>query len=148
MLQVAAEVIDGRRVPIVRVPVLTPRLSSYWLALVTDVDVTTGRNLIDSMGTEVVVTDHSIREIVPGRAAAVRRGGAPRARRGRARARRRAQPKSSGSRNSIDTDQVTWVRIGAEDAAGGPALAGPTTTPSSTAAKASITLPVASVASA
>ena len=45
---------------------LTPRLSSYWLALVTDVDVTTGRNLIDSMGTEVVVTDQSIRDIVPG----------------------------------------------------------------------------------
>jgi uncharacterized protein YbjT (DUF2867 family) len=53
-------------VPIVKVPVLTPRLSSYWLSLVTDVDVTTGRNLIDSMGTEVVVTDESIREIVPG----------------------------------------------------------------------------------
>jgi hypothetical protein len=48
------------------VPVLTPRLSSYWLALVTDVDVTTGRNLIDSMGTEVLVTDHSIEELVPG----------------------------------------------------------------------------------
>ena len=45
---------------------LTPRLSSYWLALVTDVDVTTGRNLIDSMGTEVTVTDTSIRELVPG----------------------------------------------------------------------------------
>ena len=66
MLQVAAQVSTGRRVPIVPVPVLTPRLSSYWLALVTDVDVTTGRNLIDSMGTEVVVTDHSIREVVPG----------------------------------------------------------------------------------
>ena len=66
MLQVASEVISGHRVPIVRVPVLTPRLSSYWLALVTDVDATTGRNLIDSMGTKVVVTDHSIRELVPG----------------------------------------------------------------------------------
>jgi uncharacterized protein YbjT (DUF2867 family) len=66
MLQVAAEVINGRRVPIVTVPVLTPRLSSYWLALVTDVDVTTGRNLIDSMGTEVVVTDRSVEEVVPG----------------------------------------------------------------------------------
>ena len=52
--------------PIIEVPVLTPRLSSYWLALVTDVDVTTGRNLIDSMGTEVVVKDQSIREVVPG----------------------------------------------------------------------------------
>ena len=66
MLQVAAEISAGHRVPIVRVPVLTPRLSSYWLALVTDVDLTTGRNLIDSMGTEVVVTDHSITEVVPG----------------------------------------------------------------------------------
>jgi hypothetical protein len=56
----------GHRVPIVQVPVLTPRLSSYWLALVTDVDTTTGRNLIDSMSTEVVVTDDSIREVVPG----------------------------------------------------------------------------------
>jgi uncharacterized protein YbjT (DUF2867 family) len=66
MLRIAAEVERGRPGPIVPVPVLTPRLSSYWLALVTDVDVTTGRNLIDSMGTEVLVTDHSIREIVPG----------------------------------------------------------------------------------
>ena len=49
-----------------KVPVLTPKLSSYWLALVSDVDATTGRNLIDSMGTEVVVTDESIKELVPG----------------------------------------------------------------------------------
>lgn len=66
MLQIAAEISSGKRVPIIKVPVLTPRLSSYWLALVTDVDVTTGRNLIDSMGTEVIVTDRSIQEIVPG----------------------------------------------------------------------------------
>jgi len=65
MLRVASEVADGRRAPVVQVPVLTPRLSSYWLALVTDVDTTTGRNLIDSMGTEVVVTDHAIRDVVP-----------------------------------------------------------------------------------
>jgi uncharacterized protein YbjT (DUF2867 family) len=66
MLEIASEVASGKRVPIVSVPVLTPRLSSYWLALVTDVDATTGRNLIDSMSIEVVVTDHSIQEIVPG----------------------------------------------------------------------------------
>ena len=66
MLTIASEVINDRPVPLVRVPVLTPRLSSYWLALVTDVDVTTGRNLIDSMSTEVVVTDDRIREVVPG----------------------------------------------------------------------------------
>ena len=66
MLQIACRVENGRAVPILKVPVLTPRLSSYWLALVTDVDVTTGRNLIDSMGTEVVVTDFSIAKVVPG----------------------------------------------------------------------------------
>jgi uncharacterized protein YbjT (DUF2867 family) len=66
MLRLAAEIGTGRTVPIVEVPVLTPALSSRWLALVTDVDVTTGRNLIDSMGTEVVVRDTSIREVVPG----------------------------------------------------------------------------------
>lgn len=66
MLRIASRVEKGREVPIMTVPVLTPQLSSYWLALVTDVDVTTGRNLIDSMGTEVVVREHSIREIVPG----------------------------------------------------------------------------------
>jgi uncharacterized protein YbjT (DUF2867 family) len=66
MLQQAAEVIDGHRVPIITVPVLTPRLSSYWISFITNVDVTTGRNLIDSMGTEVIVTDYSIRDLVPG----------------------------------------------------------------------------------
>ncbi len=66
MLRVASEQAGNRPVPIVQVPVLTPGLSSRWLALVTDVDVTTGRNLIDSMGTEVVVREQRIREIVPG----------------------------------------------------------------------------------
>jgi len=66
MLAIANEVAGSRPLPIIVVPVLTPRLSSYWLSLVTDVDVTTGRNLIDSMSTEVVVRDTSIREVVPG----------------------------------------------------------------------------------
>lgn len=65
MLQHAAEVMHGHRLPIVTVPVLTPGLSSRWIGLVTDVDATTGRNLIDSMSTEVVVTDNSIRDVVP-----------------------------------------------------------------------------------
>jgi uncharacterized protein YbjT (DUF2867 family) len=66
MLQQAAEVINGRRVPIVTVPVLTPRLSSLWIGLVTNVDSTTASNLIDSMSTEVLQTDHTIQDIVPG----------------------------------------------------------------------------------
>jgi uncharacterized protein YbjT (DUF2867 family) len=65
MLQRAAAIM-GKALPNLSVPLLTPGLSSRWLALVTDVDTATGRNLIDSMATEVVVTDHSIEEIVPG----------------------------------------------------------------------------------
>lgn len=66
MLRTAGRLIKGRPVPIVTVPVLSPGLSSRWLALITDVDVTTGRNLVDSMGVPVVVKDHSIQQVVPG----------------------------------------------------------------------------------
>jgi uncharacterized protein YbjT (DUF2867 family) len=57
--------IEGRRLLVVPVPLLTPQLSSRWLSLVTDVDVQTGRSLIDSMSNEVVVRDDSIRALVP-----------------------------------------------------------------------------------
>ena len=66
MLQQAAEELHGRTLPIVEVPVLTPRLSSRWISLVTDVDPVTARNLIDSMRNEVVQRDTSIRDLVPG----------------------------------------------------------------------------------
>ncbi len=64
MLTRVAE-IQGRHLFVVPVPLLTPRLSSRWLALVTSVDVTTGRSLVDSMINEVVVTDDGIRTVVP-----------------------------------------------------------------------------------
>lgn len=57
--------IEGRTMIVVPVPLLTPRLSSRWLSLVTNVDVQTGRSLIDSMSNEVVVRDDSIRTLVP-----------------------------------------------------------------------------------
>jgi hypothetical protein len=47
------------------VPLLSPSLSSRWLSLVTDVDVATGRSLVDSMTNEVIVRDDSIRKLVP-----------------------------------------------------------------------------------
>jgi uncharacterized protein YbjT (DUF2867 family) len=64
MLMRLAE-IQNRHLHVVPVPLLTPRLSSRWLALVTDVDVATGKNLVDSMTNEVVVTDEAIRDVVP-----------------------------------------------------------------------------------
>ena len=57
--------IQGRHLFVVPVPLLTPSLSSRWLALVTDVDATTGRSLVDSMINEVVVADDAIRTVVP-----------------------------------------------------------------------------------
>ena len=57
--------IQNRHLFVVPVPLLSPQLSSRWLALVTDVDVATGRSLIDSMTNEVVVTDDAIRSVVP-----------------------------------------------------------------------------------
>ncbi|MGY1671681.1 NAD(P)H-binding protein [Geodermatophilus sp. SYSU D00710] len=57
--------IQNRHLFVVPVPLLSPRLSSRWLSLVTDVDVATGRSLIDSMTNEVVVTDPAIRSVVP-----------------------------------------------------------------------------------
>ncbi|MEV6558553.1 NAD(P)H-binding protein [Nocardia sp. NPDC051756] len=57
--------IEGRPLVVVPVPLLSPRLSSLWLSLVTDVDTTTGRTLVDSMSNEVVVHDTSIRDFVP-----------------------------------------------------------------------------------
>lgn len=57
--------IQGRRLPVLTVPLLTPGLSARWLALVTTVDKQTGQSLIDSMTNEVVVRDDSIRRLVP-----------------------------------------------------------------------------------
>jgi uncharacterized protein YbjT (DUF2867 family) len=63
MRRVAA--ITHRKLLIVPVPLLTPGLSSRWLALVTTVDTQTGRSLVDSMANEVIVRDDSIRRLVP-----------------------------------------------------------------------------------
>ena len=66
MMRRVARLRHHRQLHMLPVPLLTPRLSSYWLSLVTDVDTATARNLVDSMSNEVVVSDYSIAEIVPG----------------------------------------------------------------------------------
>jgi uncharacterized protein YbjT (DUF2867 family) len=57
--------IENRPLLLLPVPLLTPWLSSLWLALVTDIDTGTGRALVDSMTNEVIVHDHSIRDLIP-----------------------------------------------------------------------------------
>jgi uncharacterized protein YbjT (DUF2867 family) len=51
----------GLRRLVIPVPVLTPRLSSLWLGLVTPVYARVGRKLIDSLRNETLVTDDSAR---------------------------------------------------------------------------------------
>jgi uncharacterized protein YbjT (DUF2867 family) len=55
----------GLRRLIIRVPVLTPWLSSLWLGLVTPVYARVGRKLIDSLRNETVVTSARARELYP-----------------------------------------------------------------------------------
>jgi uncharacterized protein YbjT (DUF2867 family) len=47
------------------VPLLTPRLSSYWVRLVTPFSVSVARPLIEGLRNEVIVRDNKAREIFP-----------------------------------------------------------------------------------
>jgi uncharacterized protein YbjT (DUF2867 family) len=64
MMETVAQ-ITGRRRIILPVPLLSPRLSSHWLRLVTDVDLATARALVDSLTNEVIVHDHGIDALLP-----------------------------------------------------------------------------------
>ena len=54
-----------KRPLIVEVPVLTPRLSSYWLHLVTPVKASVARPLIEGLRNPTVAENDRIRELVP-----------------------------------------------------------------------------------
>jgi uncharacterized protein YbjT (DUF2867 family) len=55
----------GRRPAILPVPVLSPQLSSYWLALVTAVPTNVARALIAGLEHDVLADDSAIRALVP-----------------------------------------------------------------------------------
>jgi hypothetical protein len=55
MMGRAATVLGRRRPKIVKVPVLTPSLSSHWVSLVTPVDTGLVRPLVDGLKSEMVV---------------------------------------------------------------------------------------------
>jgi uncharacterized protein YbjT (DUF2867 family) len=57
--------LTGRWRLIVKVPVLSPRLSSLWLGLVTDQPPSVGRPLVEGLSVEVVAGDDRIRSLVP-----------------------------------------------------------------------------------
>jgi len=57
--------IRGKHPLIVEVPVLTPRLSSYWLHLVTPVNAAVARPLIEGLRNATVARDERLRQLVP-----------------------------------------------------------------------------------
>jgi hypothetical protein len=64
MMDVYASVAGLRKRVIVPVPVLSPRLSSLWIGLVTPLPTDLARPLVDSLVNEVVVRDRSIDDVV------------------------------------------------------------------------------------
>jgi uncharacterized protein YbjT (DUF2867 family) len=57
--------IRGKRRPIIEVPFLTPRLSSYWLHVVTPVNASIARPLIEGLRIPTVARETRIRELIP-----------------------------------------------------------------------------------
>jgi uncharacterized protein YbjT (DUF2867 family) len=57
--------IAGRRLLILPVPVLTPKLSSYWVGLITPIKPSIAMPLIEGLANEVVCRENRIRELLP-----------------------------------------------------------------------------------
>ena len=57
--------IEKKFIMIIPVPVLTPKLSSYWVALFTPVKPSISMPLIEGLGNEVICRDEEIRKILP-----------------------------------------------------------------------------------
>ena len=64
VMQMLAGILGKRRL-IIKVPLLTPRLSSYWLRLVTAVPVNVARALIDGLRHDVLANSEPLRALVP-----------------------------------------------------------------------------------
>ncbi len=65
MMQRYAVVAGLHRRRIIRVPILTPGLSSHWVGVITPVPAAIARPLVESLRTEVVCREHDIAEWVP-----------------------------------------------------------------------------------
>lgn len=65
LMRIMAEELKLPRRIIIPLPVLTPRLSSVWIALVTPVSYRIARPLAEGLKNKVVVTDNSVQELMP-----------------------------------------------------------------------------------
>lgn len=65
LMQIYAKAAGLHQRYIIGVPVLTPRLSSYWIHLVTPVPASIARPLAEGLSNTVVCQDHRIRDLIP-----------------------------------------------------------------------------------
>src|SRR5919107_5190425 len=64
MMKIYARILD-KSIRVLIIPFLTPRLSSYWVDLVTPIKASLARPLIDSLKHEATVKDDSIKKMIP-----------------------------------------------------------------------------------
>jgi hypothetical protein len=64
MMRLYARMLD-KSIRVIIIPFLTPRLSSYWVDLITPVKASLARPLIDSLKHEATVKDDTIKKLVP-----------------------------------------------------------------------------------
>ena len=64
MMKIYAKILQ-KSIRVLIIPFLTPRLSSYWVDLVTPIKASLARPLIDSLKHEAVVKDNLINKIIP-----------------------------------------------------------------------------------
>jgi hypothetical protein len=64
MMRLYAKMLN-KSIKILIIPFLTPRLSSYWVDLITPVKASLARPLIDSLKHEATVKDDTIRKLIP-----------------------------------------------------------------------------------
>lgn len=72
LMRIMAEELKLPRRIIIPLPVLTPRLSSGWISLVTPVSYRIARPLAEGLKNKVVVTDNSVQELMPHQAMGAR----------------------------------------------------------------------------
>jgi uncharacterized protein YbjT (DUF2867 family) len=60
-----SKAINKKFLKIIIIPFLTPRLSSYWVELITPVKASLARPLIESLKFESVVRDNQIKRLIP-----------------------------------------------------------------------------------
>lgn len=60
-----SKIINKKFLKIVIIPFLTPKLSSYWVELITPVKASLARPLIESLKFESIVKENQIRKLIP-----------------------------------------------------------------------------------